>query len=215
MNTLQYALKEWAVICRALAEGRQALLIRKGGIAENRGEFEVEHQRFWLFPTYVHQQKAGIVPEAAPLLEQVEADRPPPGIVRLTHFAEAAGIYHIRELADAWKLAGLHCWSHETVQSRFEYRRPGLFVLAVRVYRAPQVFDLPDTAEYAGCRSWVELDRTLSTQGATPVLAEQVFAEVLRTLDQLLPGCQYRAYDTTALLDLYLGMQQGSSARLI
>jgi hypothetical protein len=179
MNSLQYALKEWAVICRALAEGRQALLIRKGGIAESSGEFEVEHQRFWLFPTYVHQQKDGIVPEAAPLLEQVDADRPPPGIVRLTHFAEAARSYPIHELADAEKLAGLHCWSPQTVQSRFEYRRPGLFVLAVRVYRTPQAIDLPDTAEYAGCRSWVELDRALPTEGATPVLDEEAFAELL------------------------------------
>jgi hypothetical protein len=190
MNALQHALKEWTVICRALAEGRQSLLIRKGGIAESSGEFEVEHRRFWLFPTYVHQQKAGIVPEAASLLEQVEADRPPPGIVRLTHFAEAVGIYHIRELADAWKLAGMHCWSHETLQSRFEYRRPGLFIMAVRVYRASQLFDLPDTAEYAGCRSWVELERALPTEGATPVREEQAFAEVLRTLDRLLPGRQ-------------------------
>ena len=188
MSTLQHALKEWAVICRALAEGRQALLIRKGGIAESGGEFEVEHRRFWLFPTYVHQQKAGIVPEAAPLLEQVDADRPYPGIVRLSYFAEVAVIYHVRELADAWKLASLHCWSRETVQSRFEYRRPGLFVVAVRVYRSPQAIALPDTAEYAGCRSWVELDHALPTEEATPVLEEETFAELLRTLERVLPS---------------------------
>lgn len=187
MNALQHALKEWAVICRALATGRQALLIRKGGIAESSGEFAVEQRRFWLFPTYVHQQNAGIMPEAAPLLEQAEADPPPPDTVRLTHFAEAARTYVVRELSDAEKLAGLHCWSPQTVQSRFEYRRPGLSVLAVRVYRAPQVFDLPNTAEYAGCRSWVELDRALPTEGATPVLEERAFAELLRTLDRVLP----------------------------
>jgi hypothetical protein len=186
MNTLQHALKEWAVICRALAEGRQALLIRKGGIAERAGEFEVEHRHFWLYPTYLHQQKAGIVPEAAPLLDQAEADRPPLGIVRLTHFAEAARIYRIRELDDAWKLADLHCWSRATVQSRFEYRRPGLYVLAVRVYRAPQAFDLPETAEYAGCRSWVELDRALPTDGAIPAMQEAPFTEVVQRLDCVL-----------------------------
>ena len=32
--------------------------------------------RFWLFPTYVHQQRDGDHPEALPLLEQVEAERP-------------------------------------------------------------------------------------------------------------------------------------------
>ena len=187
MNALQHALKEWAVICRALFEGRQALLIRKGGIEESSGEFAVEQRRFWLFPTYVHQQSAGIVPEAAPLLEQAEADPPPPDIVRLTHFAEVARTYIVHELADAEKLAGLHCWSPQTVQSRFEYRRPGLSVLAVRVYRVQQGFDLPNTTEYAGCRSWVELDRVLPTEGATPVLAEEPFAELLRTLDRVLP----------------------------
>lgn len=178
MNSLQQALKEWAVICRALAEGRQALLLRKGGISEPTGEFEVEHRRFWLFPTYVHQQKDGIVPEAGSLLEQAEADRPPQGVVRLTHFAEAVESYQVHDLAALEKLAGLHIWSPQTVRARFDYRHPGLYVILVRVYRSPQTFDLSDTAEYAGCRSWVELERALPCEGATPVLEEKEFEEV-------------------------------------
>ena len=67
------------------------------------------------------------------------------------------------------------------MQARFAYRTPGLFVLPVRVYRAPQAFEMPDTAEYAGCRSWVELDSELPTDGATPVLDDDAFREVLRT----------------------------------
>jgi hypothetical protein len=186
MNTLRHAFKEWAVICRALAEGRQALILRKGGIAENDGAFRVEHTRFWLYPTRVHQQKDGITPETVTLLEQVEAEQGPPGMVRLSHFVEVTGIYHVHDLMSAWKLAGLHGWSQETVQARFEYRQPGLYVLPVRVYRSPQVFELTETAEYAGCRSWVELDRDLSTEGATPVLEEEAFDDVLRALDRLL-----------------------------
>src|SRR5207248_6056957 len=95
---LKHALKEWAVICQALAEGRQALLVRKGGIAEATGTFEVEQRRFWLFPTYVHQQRAGIKPDALPLLEQVESQRPPSGTIRLAHFAEVAGIYRLHDM---------------------------------------------------------------------------------------------------------------------
>ena len=188
MTMLCHALKEWAVICRALAEGRQALLVRKGGIAEKSGVFEVEQKRFWLFPTYVHQQKDGIVPEAISLLEQAEAERAPSGIVRLTYFAEAAGVYQVNDLSAALKLAGMHCWSQETVQARFAYRQPGLFILAVRIFRSPRAFELPDTAAYAGCRSWVELEQELPTEGATPVIEEQAFAESLRTLDRLLGG---------------------------
>src|SRR5262245_36726696 len=135
---LQHALKEWAVICRALAEGRQALILRKGGIAEAGGEFRVEHTRFWLYPTYIHQQRAGIQPEALPLLEQAEAERPPPGVVRLTHFAEVAGVYHVHDLVSALFLSHFHLWSAETVKARFAYRRPGLYVLPVRVYGAAE-----------------------------------------------------------------------------
>src|SRR5262249_6242277 len=83
---LKHAFKEWAVICRALAEGRQALILRKGGIEEPGGEFRLASRRFWLYPTYVHQQGTAIKPEAMPLLEQAEREKPPAGTVRLSHF---------------------------------------------------------------------------------------------------------------------------------
>jgi hypothetical protein len=183
---LKHAFKEWAVICRALAEGKQALILRKGGVAETAGDFQVEHTRFWLFPTYVHQQKEGIRPEALSLLEQAEADRPPPGSVRLTHFAEVTGIYHVHELIPALLLAHFHLWSEETVRKRFEYRTPGLYVLPVRVYRAAAAHELQDTAHYQGCRSWVELDRELSIAGAAPVLPENDIRDLHQQLDLLL-----------------------------
>src|SRR5437016_3381165 len=108
---LNHAFKEWAVICQALATGRQALILRKGGIAESGDEFRLEHTRFWLFPTYTHQQRDGIRPEARPLLEQAEAERPPAGMLRLAHFAEVAGVYHVHDIVGALRLAGLHIWS--------------------------------------------------------------------------------------------------------
>jgi hypothetical protein len=183
---LKYAFKEWAVICQALAEGRQGLILRKGGLAESTGEFQLEHSRFWLFPTYVHQQREGIKPEAAPLLEEVESRRPPAGTIRLSHFAEVAGIYHLHDMVGALRIRNLHLWSDETVQARFRYRRPGLYVLPVRVYRAPEVMEVPDTATYAGCRTWVELERELSTEGAIPVLSDEHFEDLRRRLDHLL-----------------------------
>jgi hypothetical protein len=45
------ASKEWAVICRELAAGRQMVLLRKGGIREPAKGFGVEHREFFLFPT--------------------------------------------------------------------------------------------------------------------------------------------------------------------
>jgi hypothetical protein len=183
---LKYAFKEWAVICRALAEGRQALILRKGGIAETGGDFEVAHTRFWLFPTYLHEKPEALKPEALPLLQAAEADRPPAGKVLLSHFAEVGGVYQVHDLVGALKIDPLHLWSPETVEARFRYRQPGLFVLPLRVYRVPETFEIADTAYYAGCKSWVELEKELPTAGAVPVLDDDDFRRVMRMLDLLL-----------------------------
>jgi hypothetical protein len=185
-DMLKHAFKEWAVICTALAEGRQSIILRKGGIAETADEFHLAHARFWLYPTYVHQQREGIKPEALPLLQKVESERPPHGVIRLTHFAEVPGAYHVHDLPSVLVLAPLHLWSVETVQSRFAYRRPGLYVLPARVYRAAQAIDVPETPAYAGCRSWVELDRELPTDGAVPVLSDEEFSDLQHKLDTIL-----------------------------
>src|SRR5262249_54284355 len=108
MNMLKSGFKEWAVICKALADGKQALILRKGGIAEPDDSFTLKSSRFWLYPTYVHQQRAGIKPEALPLLEQAEAKKPPAGVIRLTHFVEVPGVYQVRELFAALILNHLH-----------------------------------------------------------------------------------------------------------
>lgn len=187
MSGLRFALKEWAVICHALAEGKQALLLRKGGVAEDAGEFRLEHTRFWLFPTWTHQQEAGgLRDDALPLLEEARRERPPAGDIRLSHFAEVSGVYHVRELTSALLLAHLHLWSEETVRKRFAYRQPGLFVMPVRVWCAAEVHVIPDAAHYEGCRSWVGLEMELPTAGAAPVLSDEAMSNLSRQLDILL-----------------------------
>ena len=124
---LQIAFKEWAVICEALAQGKQAIILRKGGIAEDEGEFGARHTRFWLYPTYVHQQQDGVNEETQPLLRTVEMQRPPAGKVRMQLWAEVTGIYRIRDELLALMLPHLHGWSEDTVRQRFDYRTPGCF----------------------------------------------------------------------------------------
>lgn len=61
-----------------------------------------------------------------------------------------------------------------------------MYVLPVRVYRAPRSFQLPEAAHYAGCRSWVELEEELPCDGATPALDDDAFHTLLGGLDTLL-----------------------------
>lgn len=186
MKPLRQACKEWAVVCKALETGKQAILIRKGGIAEATGDFRVEFDRFWLYPTFVHQQETGIAPEFAPMLAQVRANQPPQGTIALTHWAEVKAVYHAHDIVGALRLGDLHILSVETVQARFHYRDPGLFVLLLRVYRAPELRAIIETPAYAGCRTWVELEEALPTEGSVPILTDEAIREQHRLLEECL-----------------------------
>src|SRR6478752_1960017 len=50
------AFKEWAIVCASIERGETSLIFRKGGIAEGRKGFQFKHRRFFLFPTYFHEQ---------------------------------------------------------------------------------------------------------------------------------------------------------------
>ena len=181
---LAIAFKEWAVICRALAQGRQSLILRKGGIAEAQGQFRVEHERFWLFPTYLHQHEAGVIPAAHPLLAETVHTQPPTEQVLLTSFVEVTNIFHLDTEAKALALADLHLWSEATVRQRFHYRQPGLFVLGVRVYNVPTPHQVMMTPYYEGCKSWVTLAEPLPMGEAVPAIPQQTHQERMKMLHQ-------------------------------
>jgi hypothetical protein len=181
---LKIAFKEWAVVCCALAEGRQSLILRKGGIAEVGGEFRPEHERFWLYPTYSHEHRDGVKPSAIPLFEKALPGRPPAGRVILSHFAHVAGVKRVADWRPVEALDDLHIWSTAAARAKFDYRTPGLFVITVRVYRLPKPIEMAETPAYSGCKTWVELDRDLTTEGAMPVLSDLEFDAVHKSVNQ-------------------------------
>src|SRR4051794_2640193 len=93
----RFAFKEWAVICQALAEGRQSLIIRKGGIHEGRAGFRVEHEEFWLFPTYLHQSEPEtVVEEARPLLASAAESQSHDGSISIQLYAAVSDVFEVR-----------------------------------------------------------------------------------------------------------------------
>src|SRR5262245_58889581 len=101
--TNNIAFKEWAAICAALAEGRQSIIIRKGGIHEGREGFRVAHDEFWLFPTYVHEAAAGLIDDAQPLLERAAAVRPREGTLHLAQYAVFTDVFEVCDEAKLGK----------------------------------------------------------------------------------------------------------------
>jgi hypothetical protein len=188
LDSLRYALKEWAVAVGALERGETALLVRKGGIREKA--FAVPKTRFLLLPGYEHQRPELLKDEYRHLMDGIP-DLTDDGPLRFTSFAEVVGAYEISEPEELVAIDPHHMWTPEYAESRFRWRpKKPLTVLALRAYLLPGVVELPYADEYGGCKSWIELKETVSANGARPALSQEDFDKlvapalgVLRGLD--------------------------------
>jgi hypothetical protein len=197
------ALKEWAVTVRALAEGEQLLTLRKGGIREENLHFEIEHDRFFLYPTFDHQA-GGLVrnshqPELDRALEEgvwAEGEPPPnllhgdtelpqPDRVRIRAWAEVAASYLITDPRCVDALTPYHVWTTDYATKRLRWkRRHPLHVIVLRTYRIPRPVTVKVRDEYGGCKSWVEIARQLPFEG-TPVLSDDEFERAAAEIEAI------------------------------
>ncbi|MCS6777593.1 MAG: DUF1802 family protein [Chloroherpetonaceae bacterium] len=171
------AFKEWAIACEAMKEGRQILLIRKGGIREEGGVFTVQHREFFLMPTYEHQNARLLQTEWVLRLEALQAQPRDPNHVLIDTCAVVDTVLIARDEEQVNAALGETIWNARYVRERFNFNPyDPLYLLVLRVYNLPQTFTLPVLPEYTGCRSWVTLSQTLPTEGATPAIPDAEFA---------------------------------------
>jgi hypothetical protein len=182
----EVALKERAVICHELAAGRQILLLRKGGIREPGPGFGVEHRGFFLFPTYFHENADDLAPQTLGLLPSVAAAAPPAGELNLHLYASVERVWEIPTLEPLRRLHGQHGLAWEAVERRFRYRRSGLHVLALRIYRLALPIRIPNLSRYDGCHSWVRLESAFPTADSKAVLDDHAFAHRLASVSEAL-----------------------------
>lgn len=181
------ALKEWAVLVDAMARGDLIAMIRKGGIREHRAGFDVRHDRFLLYPTFFHEKLNELDARFHPMLDAAHANRPPEGTIELRHVASVAAVWQVTELERLRAISAEHGLTWGAVESRFRYRDdPRVHVVAVRLARLSSVASLPEVRRYTGCVSWVKLDEDVSVSGATPVIADDIFAARMRALEHSL-----------------------------
>jgi hypothetical protein len=154
------AFKEWASIVLALEQRRQDLIFRRGGIAEEGHGFAVDHDRFFLFPTYFHQQRAGLRDDCAPLFEEAMRARPPDGRIVITSWVRVKRSFIIDREPSLLPLASRHVYAPQVLVERLHGRHgTALYALEVDVHLLDVPLALPHLERYAGCRSWVDLER--------------------------------------------------------
>ncbi len=187
-DSCNIAFKEWSGVCDALIHGRQTVILRKGGISEGAGpgQFAPEHTRFWLYPTWSHQSQQGL----RPLADQTAGARAtapnPDGSIPIRGFVRLDFFGYVTSEDALPALRPLHCLEDETIRKRFHYRRPGLWVLAARVWRHDPGFSVIPTPDHAGCTTWVILEQRLSTSGPTPVLDDTQWDQECRRIRSIL-----------------------------
>jgi hypothetical protein len=184
LNSLQHALKEWAVAVKALERGDTALVVRKGGIREKA--FAVPTTRFLLLPGYEHQRPELLKTEHRDLMDEIP-DRTDDGPLHFASFAEVHAAYEISEPEALEAIDPHHIWTPEYAESRFKWRpKKPLTLLILRTYLLPEAVELPYREGYGGCKSWIELDTAVSVEGASPALRDEEYAEMTSLVVKML-----------------------------
>lgn len=173
------AFKEWAPVVEALGRGRQTILLRKGGIEEDGGAFDVSGERFAIYPTSYHPTPEQLVPD----WRDVSCEAEP--IIRYV-----AGTVFVRKITDLETLRRLepfHVWTPQVVEERFRrWRDPGCHVLLVRVRRLRRPVPITPRPEYGGCKSWISLVEHVAFDESDPVLDAATFADLRARIEAIL-----------------------------
>jgi hypothetical protein len=188
-ETLTLALKEWAVVQRSLLEGHQIILLRKGGLIEETGDFDLRARQFLIYPTYVHEtERVGdLQPCFGQWLKEEEARKTSAGEIRIETAAEVTDVIKVDDREKLLNLAPQHIWSPQFIHGRYDWEpyKP-IFVLLLRAYSLPAPVVLSVERSYGGCKSWIELAWPISTVGAIPAVSDEYYARRRELTLQLL-----------------------------
>ena len=186
IRQLSHAFKEWAVAVEALEAGKTILLLRKGGIRETAGKFQVQHTQVWLYPTYEHQKPHLLKPEYANKVKIVESGWHPE-TVRIGSLAHIAQVLEISQPEQVSRLQPYHIWHEQMVSDRLKWKpHQPLFILLLRVYRLSQPMMIPYHQSYGGCKSWINLQESIALEGLESVLDDDIFARQTKKIIEIL-----------------------------
>jgi len=155
------ALKEWSIVCRALEEGKQSILLRKGGILEYKNGFEVNQKIFLLYPTLEHQAGEYVQPD---YLREFEIQKTNNMNINETTntirvLARMEAIQEFNDDSVLPKLEKYHIWNEKYVKMRMKYNpNKPMNALLLRVYRLPESISVDVQPEWAGCKSWINIE---------------------------------------------------------
>ena len=178
-STTSHAFKEWAVAVDALEQGKTIMLLRKGGIHERGGRFQVAHDQVLLYPTYEHQQPFLLKSEYAEQVTPVTSGWHPETI-RIGSFARITDILLVSEATIVDALLPFHIWNEQFISDRLKWKpRQPLYILLLRTYKLAQEQMIPYSSIYGGCKSWIDLAQPIAIDESVPVLHDATYNQIV------------------------------------
>ncbi len=177
-KTFELGLKEWAVVVRALEQGKQMILFLKGGIGER--EFRVLRDEFILIPTSEGQQEGLLKPAFRPLLQGATSDLGS----YATSFARLFDVIPVRNLDKLAQLDEYHIFAKAYIDAKHNSRvdRP-TNVLFLRVYRLGKPVEFEAKAQHG---NWVETKAVVPLDGAEAALDEDRFRALYKEISTII-----------------------------
>ncbi len=167
------ALKEWAVTTKALGQGDQILILQDNTTLEQE---TIRFPEFFLYPTFENKNDKHVKEEFQNHLRQAIEEDDTPGMVVLSHWAEATDAFDIEKIEDMKALSPFHIWTEEYISDLIaNSARNQATVMLVRVFELTQPQALPILDEYAQSGPWVELVEDVPLGEVKPVLTDEEY----------------------------------------
>ena len=154
------ALKEWSAVVHALLDGRQQVLLRKGGIGEKRFDVAVARE-FLLFPTVAHSHAERVRPEFHDLIDTPRRRTAQTIALVVRAAAKVVAALPVNRPDNIEAIEDLHIWTAESVRrDRLDFRPKHR--LAVLVVQAIPLVEPVELAAHTGLRRMHQLGAVAS-----------------------------------------------------
>ena len=181
-STTSHAFKEWAVAVDALEQGKTIMLLRKGGIHERGGRFQVAHDQVLLYPTHEHQQPFLLKSEYTEQVTPVTSGWHPETI-RIGSFARITDILLVSEATIVDALLPFHIWNEQFISDRLKWKpRQPLYILLLRAYKLAQEQMIAYSSTYGGCKSWIDLAQPIAINESVSVFQDATYNQIVKEI---------------------------------
>ncbi|MEM7726124.1 MAG: DUF1802 family protein [Cyanobacteria bacterium P01_A01_bin.45] len=182
VNLTNFALKEWETAINALQGGKTIMLLRKGGIHERQGKFQVSQEQVLLYPTYEHQQSFMLKEEYSQRVRRITPGWCPEKVC-ISSWAKITDILPINDESVVNSLSSFHIWNQDFICDRLKWKpSQPLYVLLLRVYQLPQIKQIPFLPRYRGCKSWIELAEYIDISNTQPIISDSKYSQLVHEI---------------------------------